>query len=177
VEVLLLTDRVDEWLVSHLTDFKGKHLQSVAKGQLDLSELEDKETQEELEKQAEEHKDLLERIKGALNERVQEVRVSSRLTDSPGCLVVGDYDMSANLARVLKQMGQPAPETKPTLEINVSHPLVEKMEQETEESRFTELAQILLDQATLAEGGQLDDPAAFVHRLNKLILSMSESGD
>jgi len=103
--------------------------------------------------------------------------VSSRLTDSPGCLVVGDYDMSANLARVLKQMGQKAPETKPTLEVNVSHPLVEKMERETEEARFTELAQILLDQATLAEGGQLDDPAAFVHRLNKLILSMSESAD
>ena len=177
VEVLLLTDRVDEWLVSHLTEYKGKHLQSVAKGQLDLSELEDKETQEQLEKQAEEHKDLLERIKNALDERVQDVRVSSRLTDSPGCLVVGDYDMSANLARVLKQMGQKAPETKPTLEVNVSHPLVEKMERETEEARFTELAQILLDQATLAEGGQLDDPAAFVHRLNKLILSMSESAD
>ncbi len=174
VEVLLLTDRVDEWLVSHLSDYKGKHLQSVAKGQLDLSELEDKETQEELEKQAEEHKDLLQRMAKVLGDAVTEVRVSSRLTESPACLVVGDYDMSPNLARVLKQMGQKAPETKPSLEINPTHPLVERLEQEQDEALFSDLAKILFDQAALAEGGQLEDPASFVHRLNKLMLSMSE---
>ncbi len=176
VEVLLLSDRVDEWLVSHLTEYKGKHLQSVAKGQLDLSELEDKETQEQLEKQAEEHKALLERIKEALGERVQEVRVSSRLTDSPACLVVGEYDMSPNLARVLKQMGQKAPETKPVLEINLEHPLVERLEQEQDETLFGDLSWILFDQAALAEGGQLDDPASFVRRLNKLVLNQPAAG-
>ncbi|HEB97755.1 MAG TPA: molecular chaperone HtpG [Sedimenticola thiotaurini] len=171
VEVLLLSDRVDEWLVSHLTEYKGKHLQSVAKGQLDLTELEDKEAQEQLQQQAEEHKALLERIKETLGERVQEVRVSTRLTDSPACLVVGEYDMSPNLARVLKQMGQKAPETKPVLEINLTHPLVERLEAEQDETLFGDLAWILFDQAALAEGGQLDDPASFVRRLNKLVLN------
>ncbi len=175
VEVLLLTDRVDEWLVSHLSDYKGKHLQSVAKGQLDLGELEAKEEKEEEEKSAEEHKGLLERISKSLGDTVKEVRVSKRLTESPACLVVGDYDMSANLQRVLKQLGQSAPDTKPILEVNVEHPLVEKMDQEPDEDVFTDLARILLDQATLAEGGQLNDPAGFVQRLNKMILSISDT--
>ncbi len=170
VEVLLLTDRVDEWLISHLTDYKGKHLQSVAKGQLDLGELEDKESKEEQEKVAEEHKGLVERIQNVLGEGLKEVRVSSRLTKSPACLVVDDDDMSANLQRVLKQMGQNAPDAKPIMEINVTHPLLEKMDAEQDEDLFADLAKIVLDQATLAEGGQLDDPAAFVHRLNKLML-------
>jgi molecular chaperone HtpG len=173
VEVLLLTDRVDEWLVSHLSEFKGKHMQSVAKGQLDLGDLEDTESKEELEKVAEAHKDLVERITKALGERVTEVRISNRLTESPACLVVGDHDMSANLQRVLKQMGQDAPATKPILEVNPTHPLVGKMEQESDEGTFSDLASILLDQATLSEGGQLDDPAAFVHRLNRLMLNLS----
>lgn len=173
VEVLLLTDRVDEWLVSHLSDYQGKHMQSVAKGQLDLGELEDKADKEELEKVAEEHKGLVERIQTVLGEGVKEVRISNRLTESPACLVVGDYDMSANLQRVMKQLGQDAPATAPILEINVSHPMVEKMDTEPDEDRFADLAKILLDQATLAEGGQLEDPAAFVHRLNKLMLSLS----
>jgi molecular chaperone HtpG len=173
VEVLLLTDRVDEWLVSHLSDYQGKHMQSVAKGQLDLGELEDKTDKEELEKVAEEHKGLVERIQTVLGEGVKEVRISNRLTESPACLVVGDYDMSANLQRVMKQLGQDAPATAPILEINVSHPMVEKMDTEPDEDRFADLAKILLDQATLAEGGQLEDPAAFVHRLNKLMLSLS----
>ncbi len=170
VEVLLLTDRVDEWLVSHLTDYKGKHLQSVAKGQLDLGELEDEEQKKELEKVAEAHKDLIERIGKTLGDDVQEVRVSKRLTESPACIVVGDYDMSANLQRVMKQLGQEAPGSKPILEVNVTHPLVERMEQEQDEAVFGDLARILLDQATLAEGGQLEDPAAFVRRLNQLML-------
>ena len=173
VEVLLLTDRVDEWMVAHLTEYKGKHLQSVAKGQLDLGELEEKESKEELEKIAEEHKGLVERIGTVLGERVKEVRISKRLTESPACLVVGDYDMSANLQRVLKQLGQDAPETKPILEVNPTHPLVEKMDQEADEDVFADLAMILFDQATLSEGGQLGDPSAFVHRLNKLIMNLS----
>ncbi|MCB1858107.1 MAG: molecular chaperone HtpG [Gammaproteobacteria bacterium] len=173
VEVLLMTDRVDEWLVSHLSEFKGKHLQSVAKGQLDLGELDDKAEQDQVERAKEEHKGLLERISGALGEGVKEVRISNRLTDSPACLVVGDYEMSANLQRVLKQLGQAAPDTKPILEINVDHPLVTKMDQEPDEELFADLASILFDQATLAEGGQLNDPAAFVQRLNKLILNIS----
>lgn len=170
VEVLLLTDRVDEWLVSHLTDYKGKPLQSVAKGQLDLGDMEDKET---LEKEAEEHKGLLERVKTVLGDDVKDVRVSSRLTESPACLVADEHDMGANLQRVLKQLGQDAPQTKPILELNLKHPLVEKMDQEPDEDRFADLSRVLLDQATLAEGGQLEDPAAFVHRLNKLMLSLS----
>ena len=121
----------------------------------------------------EEHKDLVERIKGVLEESVTDVRVSNRLTDSPACLVVGDYDMSANLQRVLKQLGQDAPETKPSLEINPDHPLVQKMDQEPDEDIFADLTRIVFDQALLAEGGQLEDPAGFVHRLNKLMLSLS----
>ncbi len=171
VEVLLLTDRVDEWLVTHLSDYQGKHIQSVAKGQLDLGELDDKESKEELEKAAEEHKGLVERIQNVLGEGVKEVRVSNRLTESPACLVVGDYDMSANLQRVLEQLGQNAPKTQPIMEINPGHPLLQRMDQEPDEEIFADLSRILFDQALLAEGGQLDDPAGFVHRLNKLMLS------
>ncbi len=171
VEVLLLTDRVDEWLVTHLNDYKGKHIQSVAKGQLDLGELDDKESKEELEKATEEHKGLLERIQKVLGDGVKEVRVSNRLTESPACLVVGDYDMSANLQRVLEQLGQNAPKTQPILEINTDHPLLQRMDQEPDEDVFSDLSRILFDQALLAEGGQLEDPAGFVHRLNKLMLS------
>lgn len=173
IEVLLLTDRVDEWLVSHLTDFKGKHLQSIAKGQLDLGELEDKEEKEQLEKVAEEHKSLIERITESLGEKVKEVRVSVRLTESPACLVVGDYDMSQNMARVLKQIGQDAPMPTPILEINVEHPLLDKMDNEADEDRFKDLAHLVFDQALLAEGGQLDDPAGFVHNMNRLMLDMA----
>jgi len=167
IEVLLLTDRVDEWLVSHLSDYKGKPLQSVAKGALDLGELEDKETKEKVEKAAEEHKHLIERVKTALGDTVKEVRVSSRLTESPACLVVDDYDMSQNLARVLKQLGQDAPMPTPIIEINLEHPLLLRMEDETDEDKFGELAKLVFDQALLAEGGQLDDPAG------RLMLDMS----
>jgi len=173
IEVLLLTDRVDEWLVSHFTDYKDKHLQSVAKGELDLGELEDKEDKEKVEKAAEEHKHLIERVKTALGEAVKEVRVSSRLTDSPACLVVGDYDMSQNLARVLKQLGQDAPMPTPVIEVNLEHPLLQRMDNEADEEKFGELARLVFDQALLAEGGQLEDPAGFVHRLNRLMLDLS----
>ncbi len=176
VEVLLLSDRVDEWLVSSLTEYKDKHLQSVTKGELDLGELADKEEKEHKEKAAKEHGDLLERLKKALGERVSEVRISTRLVDSPACLVVGEYDMSANLARVLKSVGQAAPETKPILELNLEHPLVRRLESEGDEDRFSDLGLLLFDQSQLAEGGQLDDPAAFVGRLNKLMMSMMLAG-
>ncbi|MET0061752.1 MAG: molecular chaperone HtpG [Candidatus Thiodiazotropha endolucinida] len=170
VEVLLLSDRVDEWLVTSLTEFDGKQLQSVAKGALDLGELEDKESSE---KQSEEHKELLQRMQDVLGEAVKEIRVSQRLTDSPACLVVEEHDMSANLARVLKSVGQDAPQTKPIMEINAEHPLVERLEGEQDGDKFGDLTKVLFDQAQLAEGGQLDDPAAFVRRLNSLMLKLT----
>ena len=176
VEVLLLSDRVDEWLVSSLTEYKGKHLQSVTKGDLDLGGLADKEEKEQLEKAAEQHGDLLKRLKETLGDKVDQVRASTRLVDSPACLVVGEHDMSANLARVLKAVGQSAPTAKPTLEVNLDHLLVKRLESEKDAGRFGDLALILFDQAQLAEGGQLDDPAAFVGRLNKLMMNMMLSG-
>lgn len=175
IEVLLLADRVDEWLMSHLTEYKGKSFQSVTKGQLDLGELDAEEDKEQQEKAEKEHKKLLEGIKNALGEKVKEVRVSSRLVDSPACLIVDDDDMSQNLARVLKQLGQDAPMPTPIMELNVAHPLVERLEQEKDENRYSELANLLYDQSLLAEGGQLQDPAGFVHRLNRLMLEMSET--
>jgi len=176
LEVLLLSDRVDEWLVNGLTEYKGKHLQSVTRGDLDLGDLADKEEKEQKEKAADAHGKLLERFKQSLGERVEAVRVSTRLVDSPACLVVGEHDMSANLARVLKSVGQEAPRTRPTLELNPNHPLVKRLESEEDESRFNDLGMVLFDQAQLAEGGQLDDPAAFVGRLNKLMMSMLLAG-
>ncbi|MEW8560536.1 MAG: molecular chaperone HtpG, partial [Candidatus Thiodiazotropha sp.] len=173
VEVLLLSDRVDEWLVTSLTEFDGKTLQSVAKGALDLGDLEDKEEKESTEKQTEAHKELLQRMQDVLGEAVKEIRVSQRLTDSPACLVVEEHDMSANLARVLKSVGQDAPQTKPIMEINATHPLVGRLEGEEDSDRFGDLTKVLFDQAQLAEGGQLDDPAAFVRRLNSLMLKLA----
>ncbi|WP_295458759.1 molecular chaperone HtpG [uncultured Thiodictyon sp.] len=176
VEVLLLSDRVDEWLVNHLTEYKGKHLQSVTKGNLDLGTLADAEEKAKTEEAAKEHGPLLERLKTTLGERVDQVRPSARLVDSPACLVVGEYDMSANLARVLKAVGQDAPKQRPTLEVNLDHPLVKRLEAEADETRFTDLGLILFDQAQLAEGGQLDDPAAFVGRLNSLMMNVLLAG-
>ena len=172
IEVLLLVDRVDEWLVSHLTDYKDEHLQSVTKGELDLGELEDKEDKEKAEKAATEHKALLERIKAALGDNIKDVRASTRLTESPACLVVDEYDMSQNLARVLKQLGQDAPAPQPILELNLEHPLVGRLEREEDDGKFAELGRLIFDQAMLAEGGQLEDPAGFVNRLNRLILDL-----
>jgi molecular chaperone HtpG len=176
IEVLLLSDRVDEWLVNHITEYKGKQWRSVAKGALDLGELADKEEKEQTEKAAEQHKGLLERVKTVLDGKVREVRVSNRLTDSPACLVVEEHDMSANLARVLKAVGQEAPDTQPILELNVEHPLLKRLESESDDMRFRDLSNILFDQAMLAEGGALDDPASFVSRLNQLMLNMMLKG-
>ncbi|WP_018077427.1 molecular chaperone HtpG [Thiobacillus denitrificans] len=169
IEVLLLSDRVDEWLTGNLNEFDGKPLKSVAKGGLDLGSLED-EAEKTAQKEAEESmKPLVERIKATLGERVKDVRVTHRLTDSPACLVTGEGDMSANLERLLKAAGQAAPSVKPTLEINPSHALVTRLDSESDEDRFKDWANLLFEQALLAEGGQLDDPASFVRRLNGLL--------
>jgi molecular chaperone HtpG len=169
IEVLLLSDRVDEWLTSNLPEFDGKPLKSVAKGGLDLGALED-ETEKTAQMEAEDSlRPLAERIKSTLGERVKDVRVTRRLTDSPACLVTGEGDMSANLERLLKAAGQSAPSVKPTLEINPQHALVTRLNSETGDARFNDWANLLFEQALLAEGGQLDDPASFVRRLNGLL--------
>jgi len=173
VEVLLLTDRVDEWVTTSLTEFEGKALQSVAKGELDLGALED-EADKQAQQQAEEAaKPVISRISATLAGKVKEVRATARLTDSPACLVVGEHDMSANLERLLKSAGQDVPEIKPILEINPEHVLLKRLAEEQDESRAADLAYVLYDQALLAEGGKLDDPATFVKRINRLMLELS----
>ena len=167
VEVLLLTDRVDEWMLSHLHEVEGKPLQSVAKGAVDLGALQDEEEKRQAEQAADAFKPVLERLKASLKDRAKDVRVTTRLVDSPACLVVGEEDMSGHLARLLKQSGQTGlPSSLPTLEVNVQHTLVSSLEQSP---HFDDLAQILFDQAVLAEGGQLEDPAAYVKRVNRLL--------
>lgn len=173
IEVLLLVDRVDEWLMSHLAEFDGKSFQDVGKGELDLGKLDSEEEKQAQEKVAEQLKPLLERVKTALAEQVAEVRITHRLTDSPACVVVAEHDMGAQMRRILESAGQKLPESKPIFELNPEHPLVKKLEQETGEARFADLAHILFDQANLAEGAQLQDPAAYVQRLNKLLLELS----
>jgi molecular chaperone HtpG len=169
LEVLLMSDRVDEWLLGSLTEFEGKKLQSIAKGDLDLGKLES-ETEKEIQKKIEEEaKTLVEKIKQTLGEQVKDVRVTHRLTDSPACLVSDEHDLSGNLARILKSAGQKAPETKPILEINPTHKLVKRIEAESADDVFADLAHVLFDQALLAEGGALEDPASFVKRMNSLI--------
>jgi molecular chaperone HtpG len=171
IEVLLLSDRVDEWVVSHLTEFEGKSLASVAKGEADLGALVSEEEKKQQEQQAGEFKDVIEQLKKSLGERVKEVRVSSRLTDSPSCLVADEHDMGGNMARILKAAGQKAPQTAPIMEINPGHALVQRLR--SDNSHFDDWASILFDQALLAEGGQLEDPASFVRRLNGLMLGLS----
>lgn len=169
IEVLLMSDRVDEWLLGSLSEFEGKKLQSIAKGDLDLGKLES-DTEKEIQKKIEEEtKTLVEKIKNSLGEQVKDVRVTHRLTDSPACLVSDTNDLSGNLARMLKAAGQNAPESKPILEINPAHKLVKRLEAETADGVFNDLAFVLFDQALLAEGGTLNDPASFVKRMNSLI--------
>jgi len=175
IEVLLLSDRVDEWVTGYLTEFDGKPLQSVAKGGLDLGKLEDEAEKKEAEQAADEYKDLLEKIKASLGEKIKDVRVTHRLTDSPSCIVADEHDMGGNLARILKAAGQKAPEMKPILEINPKHPAVQRLKYEGSDanSRFDDWANLLLEQATLAEGGTLEDPAGFVKRINELMMALS----
>ena len=166
IEVLLLIDRVDEWLLSHLYEFDGKPLQSVAKGAVDLGKLQDEAEKKQAEEAATAFKPVLDRLKEALKDRAKDVRVTTRLVDSPACLVVEEGDISGHLARMLKQAGQTAPKAQPTLEVNAEHALVKRLQ--TSE-HFDDLAHILFDQALLAEGGQLEDPAAYVKRVNALL--------
>ncbi len=173
IEVLLLSDRIDEWLMSHLMEFDGKQFQDVAKGDLDLGELEDKEDKQEKERVEQEFKSLIDRIKEVVSENVEEVRVTHRLTDSPACLVVNNDEMGMQMRRILESAGQAIPDTKRIFEINPEHPLVVKLNDETDMDRFEDLALVLYDQAMLAEGSHLDEPASYVQRLNKLLLELS----
>ena len=171
VEVLLLTDRVDEWMLSFLHEVEGEELASVAKGGLDLGKLEDEAEKKQHEETETQFKDLVEKMKTALADKVKDVRVTFRLTDSPACLVADEHELSGNLVRMLKAAGQNAPESKPILEINPDHPLVQRLKYE--EAKFDDWSHILFDQATLAEGGNLADPASFVKRLNEMLLGMA----
>jgi molecular chaperone HtpG len=174
IEVVLLSDRVDEWVVANLHEFEGKPLASVARGDLDLGKLEDTEGKKAHETVESEFKDLVARIRTALGERVKDVRVTSRLTSSPACLVADEHDMGANLQRILKAVGQNVPTAKPILEVNPEHPLLTRLK--GEEKRFDDWSRLLFDQAQLAEGATLEDPAGFVKRLNELMLELAGEG-
>ncbi len=173
IEVLLLNDRVDEFLMSSLPEYEEKSIKSVARGELDLGEMEDEEEKKEQEKSQEEYKDFLEKVTKSLGDEVKEVRMTFRLTDSPACLVTGDHDMSANLERLLKQAGQDVMGHKPIFELNPEHPLVQRLSKDTDSERFDDWTKILFEQALLSEGGQLEDPATFVSRLNKMLLDLT----
>ena len=174
VEVLLLSDRVDEWLMSHLAEYDSKPLRDVAKGEWDEN-ADDEDAKQALEAAEKASESLIERMQGVLSERVAGIRPTTRLTSSPACLTVAEHEMGAQMRRIMEAAGQEMPETKPTMEINVEHPLLQRLDQESDEERFADLAQILLDQAALAEGSVLEDPATYVARLNKLLVEMSRS--
>ncbi|NOQ77841.1 MAG: molecular chaperone HtpG, partial [Gammaproteobacteria bacterium] len=173
IEVLLLTDRVDEFLMSSLPAYEEKNIVSVARGELDLGEMEDEEEKKEQEKTQEEYKDFLKKITDSLGDDVKEVRMTHRLTDSPACLVTGEHDMSANLERLLQQAGQDVMGHKPIFELNPEHPLIKRLSTDVEGERFDDWTRILFEQALLSEGGQLEDPATFVSRLNKMLLELT----
>ncbi len=172
VEVLLLTERVDEWMISHLSEFKGKTFEDVTKGELDLGDEVDEKEVEEAQKQ---HADVIARVKVALKDKVEDVRVSSRLTDSAACLVVGKEEMGMQMRRMLEAAGQALPESKRVLEINMSHPLIVKMDAQSDEARFEDMVELIYEQAQLAEGSQLEDPAGYVDRINKLLVNLLEA--
>ncbi len=173
IEVLLMSDRVDEWMMGYLSEYAGKSFASIAKGDIDLDEIGGEEEKAKAEKATDELKDILERMKTALGEKVEAVRVSTRLTDSPSCLVVQEHDMAVNLQKLLKQAGHAVPDIHPILEVNADHPLLKRLCEETDDERFADWSHVLFDQAMLAEGGQLEDPAAFVRRTNTLFLALS----
>ncbi len=174
IEVLLMSDRIDEWLMGYLREFDGKELVDVARGGLDLGGVETEEEKEAERKANDEHKPLLERLKTLLESEVEEVRMTHRLVESPACIVVGQNDMGAQMRRIMEAAGQKVPDSKPIFELNPEHPLVNRLEQETNEERFADLANILLEQARLAEGSHPKDAAGFVSRLNKLLLDMAQ---
>jgi molecular chaperone HtpG len=173
IEVLLMTDRIDDWMMSQLQNYDEKAFQDVTKGQLDLDEETSEEEKKEQEEAAKELAGLVERLKESLTDKVADVRITSRLTDSPACLVLGEQDMGLQMRQIMEAAGQAVPETKPTFEVNPEHPLIEKLDKEADEDHFADLALVLFDQAGLAAGAQLDDPATYVARLNKLLLELS----
>ena len=174
IEVILMSDRVDEWLISNLTEFDGKQLQSVAKGELDLDKLDTEEEKKDKEEANKDFESITKQMKEVLGDKVSEVRLTDRLTESPACIVTGDNEMSLNMERIMKEAGQSMDMmgmggTKPIFEINPTHALVTSIKDEQDDERFADITQILFDQAILSEGGQLDDPAAFVHKLNGVL--------
>jgi molecular chaperone HtpG len=171
IEVLLLNERIDEWLVANLISYDEKPLVSVARGELDLGKVEGEDEKRKQEEQAGEHRAVVEKLKSVLGDRVKDVRVSTRLTESPSCLVADEHEMGTNLARILQAAGQKVPPSKPILEINPAHPIVKRLQPADE--RFADWAHLLFDQALLAEGGQLEDPAEYVKRSNELMLSLT----
>ena len=174
IEVLLLSDRIDEWLVSHFTEFDGKQLQSVARGGVDLSDMEDDESKEAQEKLEQEFDSVVKRMNEALGDKVKEVKISSRLTDSPAVIVTADDDMSVQMQKLMASVGQEVPESQPIFEINAEHELIKHVADEQDDDKFTQWVDVLFEQATLAERGSLKDPASFVSRLNKLMLSLTK---
>ncbi len=173
IEVLLLCDRVDDWLMDHLREYDGKPLRNVARGELDLGAVQTDEEKKAQESLSKEHAQLIERIKKVLGERVSDVRTTVRLADSPACLVLAEHDLGAQMRRILEAAGQKAPDTKPALEVNPTHPLMQRVASTSDDATFADLTMLVFEQATLAEGSQLPEPAAFVQRLNRLLLSMS----
>ncbi len=174
IEVLLLSDRVDEWMMSHLTEFQEKQFQSITRGDLDLGDLDDEESKKAQEESEKEVAGLLDRIKEVLSDKVKEVRFTHRLTDSPACVVADENDMSSQMIKLMESVGQQAPETKPVFELNPEHQLVKHLNDEQDEDKFKQWSEVLLDQALLAERGSLKDPAGFVSRLNKLMLDLNK---
>jgi molecular chaperone HtpG len=173
LEVLLLAERIDEWVMGQIDEFEGKKLKDAARGDLELGGLESEEEKKHHEEELKESEGLLKRVKDAVGDRIEEVRVSLRLKDSPACLALGEHDMGANMRRILSATGQKVPESKPTLELNVEHPLVKYLESVTDEGQFKEFAQVLYEQAALAEGSQLANPAEYVQRLNRLLVRLA----
>jgi molecular chaperone HtpG len=169
LEVLLLSDRIDEWLVQHLTEFDGKKLQNIAKGDLDLGQFEDEEEKKAQEKAEGDMKGVVEMMKEKLADKAKEVRITHRLTDSPSCLVLDQFDMGLQMQQIMRAAGQEVPQSKPILEINPEHPLVAKLKGMGDQEQFENWSHILFDQAMLAEGGQLEDPAAYVKRINQML--------
>jgi molecular chaperone HtpG len=167
MEVLLLSDRIDEWMIGYLGEYSGKKLRNAAKGELDAPDAAESEKRKEAEKAAE---GIVGKIRSALGERVSDVRVSHRLTDSPSCLVLGEHDMALHMQRLLREAGHEVPANAPVLEINPGHPLVRKLESETDSARAEDLGLLLFDEARLASGDQLDDPASFIARVNRAVL-------
>jgi len=174
IEVVVMYDRVDEWLMSHLFEFDGKQFQNVAKGELDLGKVEDEEEKKQVEEASKTYESLLKQLKELLKDKVEDVRVTNRLTDSPACLVVGSQDMGIQMRQIMEAAGQSLPDTKPTFEVNPDHPLVQRLNEEQSDDRFNDLALVIFDQASLAGGEHLKDPGTFVSRLNKLLLELTK---